>query len=353
MPKKRKTLTDNVQEIIDSGDFEAFKAIFDKCEISATNRGKTTQNIFSYQGLTPKHITFLIENGIDVNADAGWGLSPVAHQSSSLENLQCLIAHGADIDFAVNSVNGNALFHAARHQRNLAVRNLLQCGASPDVNGGYYGNSALDEALSRCGNIDIVNMLDVARQLLHAGVQKTDKSLEYVRKIGEQFEFYRADFNVDYVDEFSDALQELYQLFDVAPVPRRVVHDGTVKIVVTSKTWQEQHTELWDMLVPGKGAASTVQGELIRITGRLTNEILDNGGINWDSEYRKMAKALVAYFHVADGMDRVLVEEACSLAKMISSRSDKGMLYRLTELAVKWVIANPDPITLSNVTYKR
>ena len=33
MPKKKK-LVDNFQLIIDSGDFEAFKKVFDKCEIS-------------------------------------------------------------------------------------------------------------------------------------------------------------------------------------------------------------------------------------------------------------------------------------------------------------------------------
>ncbi len=43
--KKRKILVDNMQEIIDSGDLDAFKAVFDKCEITATNRGKTTRNI--------------------------------------------------------------------------------------------------------------------------------------------------------------------------------------------------------------------------------------------------------------------------------------------------------------------
>ena len=46
---KRKKLVENFQEIIDSGDFETFKSVFEKCEITATNKGKTTCNAFSYQ----------------------------------------------------------------------------------------------------------------------------------------------------------------------------------------------------------------------------------------------------------------------------------------------------------------
>lgn len=46
------------------------------------------------------------------------------------------------------------------------------------------------------------------------------------------------------------------------------------------------------MLVPDKGHAFTVQGEVIRIVGKVTRELLDNGSINWDSEYEKLTQAL-------------------------------------------------------------
>jgi hypothetical protein len=35
----------------------------------------------------------------------------------------------------------------------------------------------------------------------------------------------------------------------------------------------------------------------------------------------------------------------------ITANSDKAALYRLTELTVKWVLANPDPIPLGKVEY--
>ena len=35
MAKKRVSLTDNFEEVLKAGDFEAFKAIYDKCELNA------------------------------------------------------------------------------------------------------------------------------------------------------------------------------------------------------------------------------------------------------------------------------------------------------------------------------
>lgn len=46
MAKKRKTLPNDLQEIIDSRDLDRFQAVFEKCELSATNRGMTAENVF-------------------------------------------------------------------------------------------------------------------------------------------------------------------------------------------------------------------------------------------------------------------------------------------------------------------
>ena len=44
-----------------------------------------------------------------------------------------------------------------------------------------------------------------------------------------------------------------------------------------------------------KRQASTLQGEVIRISGKLSQEILDNGKMNWDKEYLQMVQALLGY----------------------------------------------------------
>lgn len=350
MAKKRKTLPDNLQEIIDSNDIEQFKAVFDKCEISATNRGKTEANVFSYRNLTVEHICFLAENGIDLNADSGWGWTPSAFLANDIKLLKCLIEHGADIEHAVDELHGNALYICAWTHRAQAVENLLSCGADPEPRGGWKKNTALDESLICCKGADMVNMVRIAKALLAAGAKPSDKTYKYVTKIGEDFEFFRDGFKPELVDEYSNALNELYSLFKVEPVPRRAIYDGKSPITVKSKKWQEQYNELWKLLVPSSGHANTVQGEVIRIIGRVTNELLDNGGINWDAEYKKMVNTLPIYFRTFDGET---AEKACSLAAKISLKSDENLLYPLTEIAVKWVLDNNNPIALNTVDYKR
>ena len=107
------------------------------------------------------------------------------------------------------------------------------------------------------------------------------------------------------------------------------------------------------MMVPGKGKAQTMQGEMIRIVGKVLYEILDNGGMNWDDDYRKMLRTLHTFLQTGSGMESELVEEACNLTKRISSRSGKKELYRLNELVVQWVLANPKPVKLGDVDYDR
>lgn len=48
--------------------------------------------------------------------------------------------------------------------------------------------------------------------------------------------------------------------------------------------WQAEFARLWDELVPPRGQARTVQGELIRCVGRLTDEAYRNGNQNWSAE---------------------------------------------------------------------
>jgi hypothetical protein len=101
-----------------------------------------------------------------------------------------------------------------------------------------------------------------------------------VQRIGTNFEFHRAGFAADKVDATSEALDKLYALFDVPPVPRRTLHDGKSPITANAVRWEERYQELWKLLVPSSGAAATAQGEVIRISGRISDELERNGGAN-------------------------------------------------------------------------
>ena len=127
-------------------------------------------------------------------------------------------------------------------------------------------------------------------------------------------------------------------------------------IVDENLSVDEQHHALWEFLVPISGKCFTVQGEVIRITGRVDNESKGNGGVNWDTEYRKMLKALLEFF----GQGNTLTEEDMQVTQQainsINSCKACGCwdaTDKLKELAVKWVKQNPTPISLNNVNYQR
>ena len=351
MAQKKKRLVEHFDLIIESGDFEAFKSVFDKCEIDAKiPGGKTTLNAFSFKNLTPKHIQFLIDNGLEVNADCGYGYPAVYFHASNKENLKCLIDNGADINYVASDFRGNALTGACETLNAEAVENLLEAGASVNVK-DVFDRSLLELTLQSCDNIYIPQAIRISKMLLEAGCEKTEKTDDLVKKIGERFEFFRDSISDELVVSLSEALDELYQLFGVTPVPEKKTYDGKSPILVSSTNWQEQYYELWQMLVPGSGKAKTVQGEMIRIVGRATHEILDNGSINWGTDFKLMLKTYSDFLRLNESLEPDLVDEADKISKGISANSNKAALYRLTELTVKWVLANPNPIPLEKVEY--
>ena len=359
---KKKELVQNFQQIIDSGDLEAFKKVFDVCDISATKapeglgrmKWKTNCNAISYKNLTPAHIQFLIDSGLKVNADCGYGYPAITFQASSAENLRCLLDNGADIEY-MSLRWGTALAIACMTLNPDAVRNLLDVGASIDSTGAG-GEKLIDLALSHFDNNHISQALSIAKMLLDHRAETTDLTKELVCKIGKAFESLKDNMNKEQLDELAPVMSELYDRFDIQPVVvlHTDIHDGVSEITVNGKTWKEQYNELWSKLVPASGKAKTLQGETIRIIGKVNYELLDNGGMNWDADYRIMKKFLADMLRSnAGSLEKEKLDEAVLLAGSISSKSDKKVLYRLTELIVDWVLANPKPILLGEVDYKR
>jgi hypothetical protein len=195
-------------------------------------------------------------------------------------------------------------------------------------------------------------MAELARVLLDAGASRTPSMAAHVEEIGKRFEFHRDGFAKDSVDAVSAALDELYALFEVAPVARRVLHDGRSPIAVKATRWQKQHTELWDLLVPSSGAAATVQGEVIRISGRISRELLDDGGVNWDGDFKAMARAFLTHVQSGTPLAGAELADARAIVDGLARKGD-GDTRRLSELAVAWVLRNPTPVPLARPDYRR
>lgn len=351
MGKKKKTLPKNFDELIDTGDISALKEVFTKCELDARG-GYSKSTALSFYQVPNELVSWLVEQGADINARDNYGATPLhKHAMSWCGNTELLLDLGADIE-AVDYQNETPLFAAAGSFKPKAVLTLVTKGANIGAK-NKMGKTPLEKALAMCRNADIVNMAEVADILLKAGTTITQEMKDSVKRIGNDFEFHREGFNKEYLKQTDEALLRLYELFDVPPVEKRKTHDGASPITVSTKGWDAQHNELWNLLIPSKGHAKTVQGEVIRITGKMSYEILDNGGINWDNQFRKMLNSLIHYFSLGTPLNPALLQEAATLAKELHNGNGNDEPARLCELAVSWVLSNPNPIAMEQPEYKR
>ena len=351
MGKKKITLPKNFKELIEVGDITSLKDVFTLCELDARG-GYSKSTALSFFKIPDELVRWLVAQGADVNAPDTYGETPLhAHARSWCGNVQLLLDLGADIE-ATDNDNKTPLHTAAESFKPKAVQTLVNHDANVNAR-NKSGQTSLAYALSHCRNADIVNMAVISDILINAGTPILPEMKDSVERIGKDFEFHREGFNKEYLNQTDEALLRLYKLFDVEPVEQLRKHNGIAPITVTAKSWQAQHNELWNLLVPSSGHAKTVQGEVIRITGRVSHEILDNGSVNWDNDYRKMLDALIEYFGLGNPLDdKTLQEVAKSVKKMLSGNSEDAT-DRLCEFAVQWVLANVNPIVLEQPEYKR
>jgi hypothetical protein len=115
--------------------------------------------------------------------------------------------------------------------------------------------------------------------------------------------------------------------------------------------WWEEQPKLWEKLVPKRGQSPTLQGELIRCTGKLTDEAYRNGNMNWESGYERLVRFVV------DNLDdpttftdqerrkiRILAQEIIDNFESPDLSGKGSAYYYLTEMAVRWCLAHPDPM---------
>ncbi|MDE5892259.1 MAG: hypothetical protein K2H45_04970, partial [Acetatifactor sp.] len=93
--------------------------------------------------------------------------------------------------------------------------------------------------------------------------------------------------------------------------------------------------------------AQTAQGEVIRIAGRIRDELMRNGGMNWDEDYRKMLYTVREYFRLTEWD----VDEIIDALK--DGDVHDVMILRLCYCALHWVEANPEVRPLLEADYKR
>lgn len=357
MAKKRKTLPKDFDEILKRGNIEEIILVFDKCELDAYG-DYNKQTALAFTECPPEFDKWIIGKGLGMEITDYYGYTPLQARASHVTgNIKSLLELGAKID--TNNEKGTALHCAAKNNVAEHVKTLLEYGAGVDdlAPGLIYGskvadNTPLEYSLFSCQNIHIVNTVEIAKTLLAAGARKTEKMKDMVIKIGTQFEYYRTAFNKDSVQQYSDALDELYIIFDVTPVPGRVLHDGKSRITVKGDTLEKQFSELWELLVPSQGSAQTLQGEVIRIAGRITDELERNGGFNWDNDYKIMADSFLVFIQQGQPLSAEEIDQTSKIVSEVKRKTDMNVDL-LAELSVKWVLNNPIPLSLPSVKYNR
>lgn len=369
MKAKKKTLPKDFEELLKTGDVAAIKVVFEKSDVNARG-GFFKSTALAFNELPDDVARWLVGQGADIEAASNYGTTPLHDRAGHWQGkIDILLELGADVNSS--DIRGDTPLHKAALVGNVrTARILLEHGARIDATNNSE-LTPLELALLRCSHIK--QLAEMAELLLAAQpYQKTgfrsfssrflergkkcddrisSKMRDFVERIGRDFEFSRGDFNPESRDATSAALDKLYALFDVSPVPRRNVHDGKSPIVAKTAKWEDRHQELWELLVPSSGAANTVQGEVIRISGRIERELDGNGGINWDAEFKQMADALLTHLGSGNPLPPSKLKDATTIVSEVKRKY--GDTRRLSELAVEWVELNPKPAALPAPSYSR
>ena len=351
---KRKTLPTKFTEILENGSFEDQKAVFDSCALDAYERGYSHDTALHQYAIKEELARYLVSQGLNINTQNAYGRTPLyTHSTVGAPLVAVLLELGADVNLA-NNDGCTPLFTALANARVATVKLLIEHGA--DINHKNQAKqNALEYGLSLTSNASIRDMLQCAKLMLDASTKVTKRMQKSVKAICDNFERYREAFNKDLLASTDAALNELYKLFDVEPAAKHITNDGTQVITITGNTPQEQFNNLWDSLVPPQGHAKTVQGEVIRIAGRVRSEFYRNGGANWDRQYRSMLNALIKHLGTHNALSDDDLARTKDIAHSINGKADfdETILDELALLTLTWVSHNLDPIALKTPTYKR
>ncbi|MDE6926003.1 MAG: ankyrin repeat domain-containing protein [Acetatifactor sp.] len=345
---------------------EECRKMLTPCDPNARDRGGYKETAL-HKFIPLEIVQWLVERGADVNMANTYGTPLFKHaRVGHYDICKFLIEHGADVNLTAHAEH-TALFPAAQSGNCDTVRLLLAHGADPchhSVNwDGHitpllYMLSAGSYAW-REENPDIAEVL-VNAQKERGGIPEEEwtKAQEYVSKMGHEFEFRKNDMEDEYRKQIENIMNRFYAVFDVAPAKPVLKHDGKSLIEVDETlSVMEQHSALWEFLVPSRGKCATAQGEVIRISARVDDEANRNGGVNWDAEYQKMLEMLTQYFSRENALNASEMDVARkAIAEIGRSKASPGcqkQIDRLMELAVKWIRQNPEPVLLEEIPYNR
>ena len=354
----RKTLPADIEQIIASGDVEAVAHAVERCEVGAYLRGFAYESRLMHFPASEEITDFLLARGEDINSRDRYQRTPIHARvrSRCFDQIPMLIARGGDIN-ARDTSDQTALFGVVERFPVADVSRMIAWGADPMVvaDSRVYGKATLVENVVSWHNfLDAPRALAVIRLLLSVGApvgERVPIALRAMDRMRCTFITHGLPDHLSQsrVDEASAALSELCALFGVeqreaqrAPVVgERLELDRSVPAL-------RQYGQLWDLLVPDSGQCQTLQGEVIRIAGRVGHEVYDNGGINWDRSFGKLLDQYLSVVRSGLPMPPSSVARAEAAVASLKGRSmNTGDVDEITKLAVEWVRLNPVLVELN------
>ncbi len=356
MAKKRKTLPKEMRALLEAGDIAALKEQFLRCEANAVT-SKFGSNIFSLSPLPREFAFWAREQGADVNFKDYYGKTPIFMQASHWQgDVPLLIDLGADVQVADGS--GTTPLHlAALYGRTAAVKALLNAGVDANVRSGrmsWPGElTPLEETLAQ-DRLSYPALLEICGILFEHGAEITDRARGSLLRSAENFQrVKRGIADAGFLRSQTEGLEQLYRIFEVEPVGETPFHDGRSPICIPDGE-TDAFRWLWDFLVPLRGKAPTAQGEAVRIAGRVRDEIVRNGGMNWDGEYRKMLRSFPKYLRLGEPLEEAEIAQAEAAVRLLRDGWDPGKLCdSLCGYAAAWAAQNPDVLPPLEADYTR
>ena len=288
----------------------------------------------------PLFVRCLKENGVDVRDADGRTpliLSTVSRETPT-EFARTALEMGANPS-SVDKAGWSALHFASRNQQAEVVRLLLEAGADVDPQESF-GNTPLMRCLSSPGT-----SADVVELLLEHGASPLAEN-----KTGHTplsfAELTSRDWLVSLLKNSPKG--SVGRQVPRSAVPTRVVFDGATSGIVHF----EEASDLWNRLVPARGVAETVQGELLRAVEKLRDEAHRNGNTNWGTGHRRLLRFVDETLRDSELFDATRASEiSADLARIADpttpERSDDPY-DRLVDRIVEWVRAHPDPMPMTH-----
>lgn len=354
MEDKLQELPHEIEVCLKEGNVEECKKLFLGCDPNAV-RWSGSYNIFSLMPMPREFAFWVKEQGADINFRDAYGRTPIFEIARRDGDIALMIELGADIN-AVDMDGCTPLHIAAARGCKKAVRTLIKAGAKIDAQtkdyNGYRHFTPLEKVLYE-PSLSSIKKYDICKILLKYGAEMTERSRKFVSAFSEVF--YRHNSGKKESKSLQNqkaALENLCKLFDAEMLCASAFHDGVSPIIVTDFLGYTGHfEELWKFLVPERGRAQTAQGEVIRIAGRISHELMDNGGMNWDEDYQNMLYTFLEYFRCGNPFSDEWLDEIRDALKD-GDVNDK-MIYNLRISAVYWVRENPEAMPLLEGAYTR